>query len=99
MLHRNRATDEAFRRQAWTYGQGAAELYRKYPDEIGWTPRILATLAGQLTARGTRPYWLRGRGWESRCSEEELEFARYHRTWTWAYWRGFAGRYWRAVAR
>ena len=95
VLHRNRATDEGLRRQAWTYGEGAAALYRKYPDEIGFTARIVTTLAGQLALRGVRPAWLRVARLRGGSSEEELEFARYHRTWTWAYWGGFAGRYWR----
>ena len=85
------------RRQAWTYGEGAAALYRKYPDEIGFTSRILATLAGQLALRGVRPAWLRVARLRGGSSEEELEFARYHRTWTWSYWGGFGVlRYWRA---
>jgi glycosyltransferase involved in cell wall biosynthesis len=96
VLHRNRSTDDGLRRQARTYGEGAAALYRKYPDEIGFTSRILATLAGQLALRGVRPAWLRVARLRGGSSEEELEFARYHRTWTWSYWGGFALRYWRA---
>ena len=36
VLHRNRNDDDALRRQAWTYGEGAASLYRKYPEESAW---------------------------------------------------------------
>jgi glycosyltransferase involved in cell wall biosynthesis len=95
VLHRNRASDEALRRQAWTYGEGAAALYRKYPEEIGWNVGMLATLLGQLVHRAVRPYALGMWRVAGRASDEELEFAQYHRLWTWAFWCGFTHRYWR----
>jgi glycosyltransferase involved in cell wall biosynthesis len=94
VLHRNRASDAALRHQAWTYGEGAAALYRRYPDEIRWTPRIVTTLAGQLVARAVRPLVLGAARHVNHASDDEVEFARYHRMWTWMYWRGFAARYW-----
>jgi GT2 family glycosyltransferase len=95
VLHRNRSSDAALRRQAHTYGAGAAALYRKYPDEISWTPRIAAALAGQLVVRGVVPWAKQAACVVGRASDDDVEFARYHRLWTWAYWRGFFGRYWR----
>jgi glycosyltransferase involved in cell wall biosynthesis len=95
LLHRNRTTDAALRRQARTYGEGAAALYRKYPDEIRWTPRMVATLTGQLVTRAVVPWVKEGARTVGRASDEDVEFARYHRLWIWAYWCGFAQRYWR----
>jgi glycosyltransferase involved in cell wall biosynthesis len=96
VLHRNRACDEELRRQAWTYGEGAAALYRKYPSETGWNAGMVSTLAGQLAVRAARPPLLGLARLGGFSSVEQVEFARYHRMWTWAFWRGFASRYWRA---
>jgi glycosyltransferase involved in cell wall biosynthesis len=94
VLHRNRNDDDALRRQAWTYGEGAASLYRKYPEESAWNARTVAVLAGQLVTRAARPPLLTMARRAGFGSDEELEFARYHWLWTWAFWRGFASRYW-----
>jgi glycosyltransferase involved in cell wall biosynthesis len=99
VFHRNRNDDDALRRQAWTYGEGAASLYRKYPEEVGWSARMLAVLVGQLATRAARPPLLALARRAGIGSAEELEFARYHWLWTWAFWRGFASRYWGAGVR
>src|SRR5207244_5260834 len=36
LFHRNRPTAERLRRQAWTYGEGAADLYLRYPEVVRW---------------------------------------------------------------
>jgi hypothetical protein len=55
---------------------------------------MVAVLATQLATRAARPPVLAVARRVGLCTDEELEFARYHRMWTWAYWRGFARRYW-----
>ena len=97
VLHRNRDQDDALRRQAWTYGEGAAALYRRYPGGdrlVAAHPRDAGRSAG-LRARYARRCSARRRR-AGLCSAEQLEFAALPLAWTSSYWRGFANRYWRA---
>jgi glycosyltransferase involved in cell wall biosynthesis len=89
LQHTERASDDALRTQAWTYGQGAAEVYRRYPDELGWTAarslhvaRVVAARAGAFAALSAGRALGLARG-------EDVEFAFYHALWTWWWWRGF----------
>lgn len=93
LFHRHRSTDESLRRQAWGYGDGAARLYRRYPDEVRLTPAIHVRIAGRLAARTTAPIALSIGRALGRVSPERVEFARYHRQWNWSFWRGFARAY------
>jgi cellulose synthase/poly-beta-1,6-N-acetylglucosamine synthase-like glycosyltransferase len=93
LFHRHRSTDESLRRQAWSYGDGAARLYRRYPDVINWGPAQKARVAGRLAARTAAPAALTVGRAVRRVSPERVEFAAYHRLWTWAFWRGFASAY------
>jgi glycosyltransferase involved in cell wall biosynthesis len=93
VLHRNRASDEQLRQQAYTYGQGAAHLYLRYPDVVRWDARKSIALATRLAVRAIHPSVLRVGRAVGLVSDDRLEFARYHRLWTVAFWRGFAAVY------
>ncbi|WP_164084927.1 glycosyltransferase [Pseudazoarcus pumilus] len=89
LFHRNRTDDDDLIRQAAGYGRGAARIYRRFPEETGWNFMKAMRVRRMIVSRSVRPGWLRLRRLVSRVSEEELEFARYHRMWTRAFWGAF----------
>lgn len=89
LFHRNRRTDEEMKTQAWTYGEGAAHIYRRYPEVARWDLAKSVQLAGILSRRAVEPLWLRARS----AQPEKIEFAAYRRLWTWWFWRGFFSAY------
>jgi len=93
LFHRHRSTDDQLRRQARTYGEGAARLYLRYPDEVRWDARKSMVLAGRLAVRTVLPPALRVARLFGLADPERVEFAWYHRLWTWQFWRGFAREY------
>lgn len=89
LFHRNRQSDAALWRQAWSYGEGAAELYARYPESLRWgaAQRIGVTrgLAAKLAlAAWSQVAWQLGTG-----SAADAEFATYGWRWGWNFWRGF----------
>lgn len=89
VFHRNRNTWEAFQRQAFFYGQGAARLQRRYPRVAPFDSLMLAKLAFIIARRSSDDLLTRALqrlGW---ATPEKAEFARCHRFWTWWFWRGF----------
>lgn len=92
-FHRNRPSDEQLRRQARTYGEGAARLYLRYPEVVRWDARKSIVLATRLAGRTLHPSVLRVGRTVGLVSDDRLEFARYHRLWSGAFWRGFAAVY------
>jgi glycosyltransferase involved in cell wall biosynthesis len=92
-FHRNRPSDEQLRRQARTYGEGAARLYLRYPEVVRWDARKSIALTAQLAGRTLLPSVLRVGRTVGLVSDDQLEFARYHRLWSGAFWRGFAAVY------
>jgi glycosyltransferase involved in cell wall biosynthesis len=93
LFHRNRSSDEALRRQAWTYGEGVAHMYARHPDELRWDGVKSLRVVGWLAMRSVAPGVLAVGRALGQVSPERLEFARYHRLWTWSFWRGFASAY------
>ena len=89
VLLRNRTDAAGLRRQAHGYGRGAAELYRRYPD-VAMDAPTTRKVVRLLARRAVKPALVRVALRLGRASERDLVFARYHRLWTWAYWRGFA---------
>jgi glycosyltransferase involved in cell wall biosynthesis len=89
LLHRSRSSDEALRRQAWVYGEGVARMYLRYPEILRWDLGKVLLVAARTVGRAVAPHALRiGR----RCglaTHEAVEFATYHRLWTWWFWCGF----------
>jgi len=89
-FHRNRSSDEQLRQQAHSYGEGAARLYLRYPEVVRWDARKSIALTARLAVRILLPSVLRVGHAVGLVSDNRLEFARYHRLWSEAFWRGFA---------
>jgi glycosyltransferase involved in cell wall biosynthesis len=85
LFHRCRRTDEGLKRQARSYGEGAARMYRRYPEEVAWDAEKSVRLAATVIRRVFRPLLLRA----GSAPAEDVEFARYHSKWTRWYWSGF----------
>jgi glycosyltransferase involved in cell wall biosynthesis len=93
LFHRNRRDGAALRRQAWNYGYGAAQMYRCYPEALRWDLAKSLRVAQVLLARTAMPLVGRVQNWLGLISRDEVEFADYHRLWTWSWWRGFFAGY------
>ena len=89
LFHRNRASDEALRRQAESYGRGAAQIYLRHAGVLPWTPRLSLALASRLAVRLAAVPTLTALARVRLVSAQRAEFARYHGMWNLAHWRGF----------
>jgi glycosyltransferase involved in cell wall biosynthesis len=88
-FHQDRESDADLLRQAYSYGRGAAILYRRHPVELSWTMRHRIHRRRRSTQR-----WLAARlaGFGrrvGRVSPEDAEFAAYLALWDESFWRGF----------
>ncbi len=93
IFHRNRRTDDGLKKQALGYGYGAAIMYKRYPEELKWGMVQSIKLVSLLAHRTVIPE-LRKIGCRlGKTSDEEVEFAQYHRMWTLSFWRGFLKTY------
>ena len=93
LFHRNRASDEALRRQAESYGRGIAQLYLRHARVLPWTPRLSLTLASRLAVRLAAVPTLAALARVRLVSAQRAEFARYHGMWNLAHWRRFAAEF------
>lgn len=93
LFHRDRTTDEALFRQAWGYGEGAAQLYGRYPYELPWGTRQWWGVASKLARRALTYAGALIGGQFGSTKPDDVEFALYDWRWTWWYWRGFLHRY------
>ncbi len=89
LFHRDRADDAALRRQAWSYGQGLAHIYRRYPEVASWSIQNSVELTLLQAWRTVRPALLQAAHNVGHAGAEEVTYARYHRLWSDAYWQGF----------
>jgi glycosyltransferase involved in cell wall biosynthesis len=89
VFHHDRETDDALARQAWSYGEGVAHLYLRYPDDTHWGARDALRAAQVIGARALAAVALAGARRLRVAAAERAELARYHWLWTWAFWRGF----------
>ncbi len=92
LYHHARSDDAALRRQAYTYGAGAADLYALYPDEVAWTAAKTLHVMRTLCARAIAPVAAGVGKAFGIVDAERLEFLRYHWIWTRSFWLGFAAR-------
>jgi len=99
IYHRVRATDEALRRQAWTYGEGAGDLYRRYARELPWTFARSALLTGTLFTRKMLALISPLAQRTGLLPAHRAEYYRYNDLWTQAFWRGFFQTYYRGERR
>jgi glycosyltransferase involved in cell wall biosynthesis len=89
LFHRSRPTDAELRRQAWVYGEGVARLYLRYPEVLPWDLRRVLLVGFRTIGRGALPLLLGGGRLMRIVPGEKVEFAVYHRLWTWWFWCGF----------
>jgi len=89
LFHRNRDTEAGLQKQAWTYGEGVADTYRRYPGELHWGLPQYLRLGWYRLWRATRPAVLGAGRVVGLGSDEAVEYARYHLIWTRWFWRGF----------
>jgi Glycosyltransferases involved in cell wall biogenesis len=93
LFHRNRTSDAALKKQAWTYGEGVADTYQRYPQVASWGIKQYAGLARTLVGRTIAPSLLRVASVVGIPTDSNVEHAHYHRMWTWWFWGGFASFY------
>jgi glycosyltransferase involved in cell wall biosynthesis len=93
LFHQHRRTDEELRTQAWTYGEGGAQMYRRYPDAVRWDLAKTLHVCKLLVTRGAAPLIYSAGRLIGLVSAKRVELARYHRLWTWWWWRGFFSMY------
>ena len=93
LFHRTRPSFEALRITAWTYGEGLAHIYRKYPDEIQLAPGEYLQIIYVMAYRSLLPYFRSVLNLIGISQKDELEFAYTQRFWTWWHWRGFFSMY------
>ena len=98
VFHRSRPSAEELRRQAWVYGEGVARLYRRYPNLLPWDLRRILLVAVRSAGRAVLPAILSAGHRLRLVPERNVEFASYHRLWTWYFWRGFFRLYYRGEA-
>lgn len=99
LFHHHRDTDDGLRAQAWSYGEGGAQMYRRYPDTVRWDIAKTLHVSKILVTRGVAP-WVYALGRVLGInSVRRVELARYHRLWTWWWWRGFFSMYRNGVRR
>ena len=89
LFHRNRDTDAGLQRQAWTYGEGVADTYRRYPQVVPWGWVQYLALARNLLVRSAHPLVASVGCRLGLTQANDVEYAYYHRMWTWWFWRGF----------
>jgi glycosyltransferase involved in cell wall biosynthesis len=92
-FHRHRKTDDDLRKQAWAYGQGAAQMYGKYPDVLPWNIVTSAKLLGTLAFRSVAPATRRLGTLFGLTSNYGLWYSYYLRFFSWWFWCGFASMY------
>lgn len=93
LFHQHRQTDDELRTQAWTYGEGGAQMYRRYPDAVSWDLAKTLHVGKLLVTRGAAPLVYSAGRLFGLSSAKRVELARYHRLWTWWWWRGFFSMY------
>jgi glycosyltransferase involved in cell wall biosynthesis len=93
LFHHHRKTDDELRTQAWTYGEGGAQMYRRYPGAVNWDFAKTLHVCKLLTLRGMAPSVYALGHLLRLTSAKRVELASYHRLWTWWWWRGFLSMY------
>jgi glycosyltransferase involved in cell wall biosynthesis len=89
LFHRSRPSAAELRRQAWVYGEGVARLYLRYPDVLPWDVRRVLLVVARTLGRGVLPPLLAAGRLVRIVPSDKVEFAVYHRLWTWWFWCGF----------
>ncbi len=93
LYHRGRTNDEALCRQAWTWGEGAADLYRRYPNELHWNLLTLWNLVYTIFSSAVLEVVARIAGAIGVMKRDRFEFLCYHSLWLRRFWLGYWTRY------
>lgn len=93
LFHRDRKDENTLLRQAWTYGEGLAKIYRRYPENAPWGMRQILQVGKVLAYRSIRPTMLKIGNRLGIVSYDQVEFAVYLNKWSWYFWRGFGHMY------
>jgi glycosyltransferase involved in cell wall biosynthesis len=93
LFHRVRSTAAQLRRLASSYGRGVAQMYLRYPDKARWDIGKTAIVARRLFTRTlTPPLFAVGHALRL-VDAARLEFATYHRLWSYHFSLGFLVEY------
>lgn len=93
LYHHTRADDAALAKQAWTYGEGAGDLYRRYRDDLPLDARTLSRIGGMLAKRAALSCVAPAMRAVGGMTDAQAEFAKYNALWTTSFWRGFSFTY------
>jgi glycosyltransferase involved in cell wall biosynthesis len=89
LFHRTRSTGEQLAKLASSYGRGVAQMYERYPERARWDFGKDAIVARRMAVRAVQPPLLRIGRALGLVDAERLEFAIYHRLWSWHFSAGF----------
>jgi glycosyltransferase involved in cell wall biosynthesis len=95
LFHRVRSTPEQLRSLASSYGRGVAQMYLRYPEKLQWDARKTAIVVWRLAIRTIAPPLLALGRLLRVVKAERLEFATYHRLWSWHFSNGMLQEFYR----
>ncbi len=93
LYHHCRSDAAALARQAYTYGDGMAECYLRYPDQLSWNWRQSLLVASRLTTRRLETMICAARGALGHRDAETLEFFHYRNLWETQFFTAFFKKY------
>lgn len=98
LFHRVRSTDAELRALARSYGRGAAQLYRRYPERARWDLHKSVVVLRTMIARAVTSLGSSAGRRLRLVPEERSSFQYYHLFWFWNYSVGFFGEFLRRTA-
>jgi glycosyltransferase involved in cell wall biosynthesis len=93
VFHKERKTDEQLKKQAWSYGEGLADMYLRYPQDASWGIKNSLLVTGAIFKRTIQPEVMRVGQLFGLVHDDQREFFSYLRFWSYWYWRGFFSMY------
>lgn len=93
LYHRCRSDAAALARQAYAYGDGMAECYLRYPDQLSWNWRQSLLVASRLTTRRLETMICAARGTLGHRDADTLEFFHYRNLWETQFFTAFLKKY------
>lgn len=96
LFHRVRSTMDELVSLAQTYGQGVAQMYHRYSDEVRWDALKTAKVRGRLAQRAILTVVLRVGHAVRLTSLRQVEFSQCHLIWSRNFAQGFLKEYYGA---
>jgi O-antigen biosynthesis protein len=93
LFHRVRSTPQELTTLARTYGQGVAQMYRRYSDEVRWDAIKTAKVRSRLVGRAIITAALRAGQAMHLASLRQVEFSECHLLWSRNFAQGFFDEY------